>query len=119
MSKRLKRKARGERPYFFDDPSVDKVVAMVMGLAGEVAVLRDRQDTLERVLEAKGLVKRREIEDYKPNAQVAGARADWREGFLGEILRIIEIELEAARTGDTEPYDKAIKAVEQDRKQRR
>ena len=119
MSKRLKRKARGERPYFFDDPNVDKVVAMVMGLAGEVAVLHDRQDTLERLLEAKGLVKRREIENYKPSAEVDRARADWREGFLGEILRIVEIELEAAQTGDTEPYDTAIKTVEQDRRKRR
>ena len=48
---RLKRKARGERPYFFADPNVDKVIAMVMGLAGEVAVMRDRLDTLERLLE--------------------------------------------------------------------
>jgi DNA-binding transcriptional ArsR family regulator len=48
----LKRKAKGERPYFFDDPNVDRVVSMVMGLAGEVAVLHDRLDTLERLLEA-------------------------------------------------------------------
>jgi hypothetical protein len=32
-SVKLKRKARGERPYFFADPNVDKVIAMVMGLA--------------------------------------------------------------------------------------
>ena len=30
----LKRKAKGERPYFFPDPSIDKLLAMLMGLAG-------------------------------------------------------------------------------------
>ena len=109
---RLKRKAKGERPYFFDDAAVDKVVAMVMGLSGEVAVMRDRLDTLERLLENKGLVKRGEIDAYDPPAKVMAERAAWREVFLGEVLRIVEIELEAAASGDTAPYDSAIAAVE-------
>ncbi|MEE2983560.1 MAG: hypothetical protein VX929_09720 [Pseudomonadota bacterium] len=112
---RLKRKARGERPYFFDDPNVDKVVSMVMGLAGEVAVARDRLDTIERLLETKGLLKRAEIEAYEPTAVVMAERAAWRESFLGEILRIVEIDLDAVATGDTRPYDEAIAAVEKDR----
>lgn len=112
---RLKRKARGERPYFFDDPAVDKVVAMVMGLAGEVAVLRDRQDTLERLLEARGVLSRGDIESYAPPPVVMAERAAWREGFLGEVLRIVEIELEAATSGDTAPYDAAVQLVEDDR----
>lgn len=110
--KRLQRKARGERPYFFDDPSVDKVVAMVMGLAGEVAVARDRLDTLERLLERKGLVKLSEIELYAPSPGVMAERAAWRETFLSEVLRIIEIELEAETLGDNQPYDEAIANVE-------
>lgn len=119
MARRLKRKARGERPYFFDDPSVDKVVAMVMGLAGETAVMRDRLDTVERLLEEKGLLKRAEIEAYRPSPGVQAERAAAREAFLGEVLRIVEIELEAAASGDTAPYDSAIETVEQDRPARR
>ena len=112
---RLNRKARGERPYFFDDPNVDKIVSMVMGLAGEVAVARDRLDTIERLLETKGLLKRAEIEAYEPTAVVMAERAAWRESFLGEILRIVEIDLDAVATGDTRPYDEAIAAVEKNR----
>ena len=115
MAKKLQRKARGERPYFFDDPSVDKVVAMVMGLAGETAVMRDRLDTIERLLEQKGLLKQREIESYRPDAQVQAERSAWREQYLSEILRIIEIELEGAARGDTASYDSAIATVENDR----
>jgi len=110
----LKRKAKGERPYFFEDPAVDRVIAMVMGLAGEVAVLHDRLDTLERLLEQQGGVKRAAIDAYKPSAAVAAERATWREGFLSEVLRIIESEVEALATGDTAKYDTAIKGVETD-----
>ena len=113
---KLKRRAKGERPYFFEDPNIDKVIGMVMGLAGEVSVMHDRQDTLERLLEKKGLVSRSEIERYKPTRAVAADRAAWRENFLGEILRIIEIELEALEDKSAEPYDKAIKLVETGRR---
>ena len=112
----LKRKAKGERPYFFDDPNVDKVVSMVMGLAGEVAVARDRLDTIERLLERKGLITRSDVEAYEPTADVMAERAAWRETYLSEILRIVEIEPEAAASGDTESYDKAIKVVKDDAK---
>lgn len=108
---RLQRKAKGERPYFFDDPAVDKLVAMIMGLAGEVGVLHDRLDTVERLLETRGLLKRDDIERYSPPARVAAERAAWRETMLGEVLRIIEIELEGLARGDTAPCDAAIATV--------
>ena len=42
---------------------------MVMGLAGEVAVMRDRLDTLERLLERTGALQRAEIEQFRPDAR--------------------------------------------------
>ncbi|MGB1884860.1 MAG: hypothetical protein ACPHUF_13205, partial [Gammaproteobacteria bacterium] len=77
------------------------VVAMVMGLAGETAVMRDRLDTIERLLETKGLLRRAEIEAYQPSDEVLADRSAWREAYLSEILRIVEIELEAVARGDT------------------
>jgi len=111
-SVKLKRKARGERPYFFADPNVDKVIAMVMGLAGEVAVMRDRLDTLERLLERTGALQRAEIEQFRPDARETAERSAWREAFLAEVLRIVEVEGEALATGDQAPYDTAIALVE-------
>lgn len=110
---RLKRKARGERPAFFADPNVDKVIAMVMGLAGEVAVMRDRLDTVERLLERTGALQRADIDAFRPDAAVVADRSAWREAFLGEVLRIVEIEVEALATGDQDRYDEAIALVEQ------
>ena len=112
---KLQRKAKGERPAFFQDPNVDKVIAMVMGLAGEVAVMHDRMDTIELLLEKKAGIKRSEIEKYKPSAKVMARRAEWREQFLGEVLRIVEIEQEALASGDTQPYETVVALVEGDR----
>ncbi|MEM7540848.1 MAG: hypothetical protein AAF384_04595 [Pseudomonadota bacterium] len=110
----LKRKAKGERPYFFDDPNVDKVVSMVMGLAGEVAVMHDRLDTIERLLEKSGALKRGDVDGFDVDAAITAERAAWREQFLSEVLRIIEIEREALALKDTDGYDTAIAAVEND-----
>ncbi len=109
---RLKRRAKGDRPWFFDDPNIDRVVAMVMGLAGEVAVMHDRLDTIERLLEKSARLKRADIEAYKPNARVASERAAWRETMLGEVLRIVESEIEAMKEHKDLPYDQAIALVE-------
>ena len=108
----LPRKAKGERPTFFADPNVDKVIAMVMGLAGEVAVLRDRVDTLERLLEKAGVLKSGDIDAFQPSMEVGAARAAWRESFLGEVLRIVQIEQEALAADDIAPYADAVKIVE-------
>ena len=109
---RLKRKAKGERPYFFADPNVDKVISMVMGLAGEVAVMHDRLDTLERLLERTGAFQRSDIETFQVDTEAVAERSAWREAFLGEVLRIIEIEVEALESGDLATYDTAVAVVE-------
>ena len=107
----LKRKARGERPYFFADPSVDKLLAMLMGLAGEVSVLRDRLDTVERLAEQNRLFTREEIENYTPDEAALKERAERREIFLGEVTRIIHAELEGLQDEDGTPYSQAIELV--------
>lgn len=109
----LRRWANGARPYFFDDPDVDRLVAMLMALTGEVSVLRDRLDTLERLLEARGGPGPGDIEAYVPSEGVAAERARQREQLLAEVLRIVEAEREAlAEPGSDAPYDRAIELVE-------
>lgn len=108
---RLKRKAKGERPYFFSDPSTDKLLAMLMGLAGEVSVLRDRLDTVERLAEQNKLFTRAEIENYQPDEEALKERAERRAVFLGEVTRIIEAELEGMQDEDDAPYSQALELV--------
>ena len=111
---KLKRRAKGERPYFFDDPAVDKLLAMLMGLAGEVSVMRDRIDTIERVATEKKLFSVEDIEAYEASEDVLKERAERREIFLGEITRIISAELEGL-DDDSGAYDEAINLVEETR----
>ncbi len=107
----LKRKAKGERPYFFADPSIDKLLAMLMGLAGEVSVLRDRLDTVERLAEQNKLFTRTEIENYQPDEAALKERAERRAVFLGEVTRIIQAELEGMQDKDEAPYSQALELV--------
>ena len=109
---KLKRRAKGERPYFFDDPAVDKLLAMLMGLAGEVSVMRDRIDTIERVATEKKLFSVQDIEAYEASDDVLKERAERREIFLGEITRIISAELEGLEEENSN-YDKAVELVEE------
>ncbi len=109
----MAKKAKGKKPTFFVDPQVDKLMAIVMALAGEVSVLRERLDTVERVAESKGLLSRQEIEAYRPAEQAAEEREQWRSQYLARILRVVHEELEAAERGETTPesYEAAIQAV--------
>jgi hypothetical protein len=88
---KLPRHAKGQRPQFCDDPAVDKLLAIVMALAGEVAVLRDRNDTLERLIDARGLIDKSELDTYKPSLEVKAERDAWRAEYLSHILRIIDL----------------------------
>jgi hypothetical protein len=88
----IPRFARGQRPNFFEDPAVDKLLGIVLGLAQEVAVLRDRVDTMERVMERKGSVSRADIEAFVPDAAAAAERANVRAEYLGRVFRVLQHE---------------------------
>lgn len=108
----MARKAKGKRPTFFDDPQIDKVVGIVMALAGEVSVLRERIDTIERIAAAKGLFTQDDIEAYRPDEAGAAARDAWRAEYIERVLRVVHEELEGIDTGDTaESYEAAVRAV--------
>lgn len=112
----LPRKAKGERPFFFDNPDVDKLLAMLMGLAGEVSVMRDRMDTIEQLASERGLFNSGDIEAYKPTAEVMQQRATRRQDMLGEITRIVYSEIEGLEDKEHIPYETAISMVDEDAK---
>jgi len=109
----MAKKAKGKKPTFFVDPQVDKLMAIVMALAGEVSVLRERLDTVERLVENKGLLTRHEIEAYRPTEQAAEEREQWRSQYIARVLRVVHEELEAVERGETTPesYEAAVRVV--------
>lgn len=88
-------KPGGKRPFFLNE-DVETVLGVTMAVAQELAVARQRIDTLERLLEAKGVVGREEIETFAPNTSVAIERAHWSQEYIARILRIVQQRNEAA-----------------------
>lgn len=88
-------KSKGGRPYFLEDPAVERVLNISMAIAADLAVLHERLDTIERLLEAKGLLSRKEIEEYVPDDAAADERQTWHARFSARILRIVQQEVEA------------------------
>ena len=85
---KLPRSAKGPRPHFFDDPAIDQIMTFFLELMTEVSVVRDRLDTVERLLDAKGNVSRDDIEAYRPDATVEAERAAWRDGYVKRVMRM-------------------------------
>ena len=99
-------KAKGKRPYFFADADVERVLSIVMAVAGELAVTRMRLDTLEQLLSDRGIVAKTDLEEFVPNAAQSDARGRWQREYLARILRIVQQEREAV-AGPDEPTSEA------------
>lgn len=87
-SVRLPGETRGKRPRFFDDPAIDQMMTFLIELTTEVAVLRERLDTVEQLLEKHGSVTREAIESYQQDAQRDAARSAWRDAYLKRVFRM-------------------------------
>ena len=92
---------KGRNPHFFDDPNTDRLITMVMELASEVSVMRDRLDTHEHLAAQKGVYSEQDVEAFRPDEDEAKARADWRSRFLDRILKALYTEY------DGKPSNKA------------
>ena len=85
---KLSRQTRGKRPSFFEDPAIDQMMTFFIELTTEVAVLRERLDTVERLLERDGKVTRAAIEAYQADAQVEVERTAWRDAYMKRVMRM-------------------------------
>ncbi|MDB4293048.1 hypothetical protein N9954_06520 [Maribacter sp.] len=103
-------KSKGKRPYFHDDPAVERVLNITMALAGELAVARERMDSIERLLEKKGLVTREEIENFVPETEEQEEqRQTWHSEYISRVLRIVQQEME-----EMENPDKSVEQIAND-----
>jgi hypothetical protein len=91
---RLPRVAKGRKPQYFADPAVDKLLAITLTLAGELAVTRDRLDAVERLLGQRRILSPQDVDAYEPDAGAARQRDARREAYLDRILRVVQTELE-------------------------
>jgi hypothetical protein len=71
---------------FFDDPAVDRLMGVVMALAGEVYVLRDRLRCLEAVLAAQGTFAEGTLDRCESTPEQAQADAADRDAFVAHLM---------------------------------
>lgn len=89
------KKAKGKRPQYSQEGMTDHLIAMIASLTTELSVARERADTLERLLEAKGVLTRDEIETYIPSVAVGRERQQQSLGLATRLLRSLIQETEA------------------------
>lgn len=65
----------------------DQALAMIAALASELAVTRERVDTLERLLEDKGMLERAAIEAYRAEGEAAQHRETLRQRLIAKVFR--------------------------------
>ena len=87
-------KSKGKRPKYLGAESNDHLLSMVLVLAEELSVTRERADTLERILEEKGLLNRSDIESYDPSTEAGLERQISNGEFATRLVRSIRQELD-------------------------
>ncbi len=81
--------ARGRRPEFTGDPMLERLFGITLALTAELAVTRERLDSVERLLERHALVKRDEIEVFHPDPTEARERGSMQQDYLSRVFRIL------------------------------
>jgi hypothetical protein len=94
------RKARGpDRPAYFGAGDVDRVMAVLLALTSEVASLRERLDTHERVAAENLPPSPARVEAYRPDPDVEEQREAWRDAYVRRLFRVITEDVEALSQG--------------------
>jgi hypothetical protein len=92
------RKAVGpDRPTYLDAGDIDRVMAVLLALVSEVASIRERLDTHERVSATGVPPAARAVEAFEPDAAVEAEREAWRDGYIRRLFRVITEDVEALR----------------------
>ena len=77
------------KDYFLGDPIVDKVMKVVMALASETYVTRDRLALIERKLNEKGVVYSEDLDNYQPTDEEQAEMDRRRDEFVNSLLKPI------------------------------
>lgn len=104
-------KAKGKRPQYFEDPAIDRTLSILMALVGEVSVLRERLDTVERLLEAKGSISRADIEAYEPDRAAGHERGLRTAEYIARVMRGVQQDMEALEELDTPSVEELSKTL--------
>ena len=95
-------RAKGKRPDTLHDFNAERTLSILMAVAAEVSVVKERLDTIERLLEAKGSISRADIDAYQPSGDAAYQRALMAKEYVARIMRGMQQEMEAMEVAGSE-----------------
>lgn len=109
------RTARGRTHRSIEDPHVSVLYGIVTALAAEVAALRDRLDTHER-LASKGVLPAGDaVEDYRPDEEADAERDAVRAAYIKRVYRAVTSERDRIRSKDRSAKEVVAEVNEADR----
>jgi hypothetical protein len=88
---KLPRIAKARRPQFYEDPAIDQLFAIVTALTGEISVLFDRLDSIERLLTTARVLPVHAVESYVPDGSAAAVRGERRDELLRRVFAVLEL----------------------------
>jgi hypothetical protein len=95
------RHAKGKRPQFYGTSGLDDAMSMILVLAQELSVLRDRVDAIERVSAQKGLDLAREIEALELDQAALDARELARQQLFERLYYLARKEAHELEQADS------------------
>ena len=100
----LRFSVKGKRMRFFESQGVDALVSICMGLAQELWVYRERQATIEDLLDKKKLILNKEIESHTISEEKRSLLDNERQEFIDRIFFTLREEAESLQhSSDDEP----------------
>lgn len=91
---------------------MDEAMSMIMVLASELSVLRDRLDTYETVMAEKGAVSRSDIEDHAPDDETLNRREADRQALFKRLFFVANKRTAELASSDTAGrYAEVLKAT--------
>lgn len=108
------RHARGKRPQFYATPGMDDAMSMVLVLAQELSVLRDRVDAIERVSAAHGIDMAREIDGLVLDQPALDARELRRQQLFERLYYLVRKQAHELQQAESkQQYDQVISETAQ------
>jgi len=99
---RLPRFSKGRRPEFYPIEGLDEAMSMILTLASEFNVMRDRLDTIERIAAKKGVILEDEIENFVADEECQTSRSQRRDEFLQRLYYVSLKRVEEQALGQSE-----------------
>ena len=89
------RKATGpDRPKYFDTNDIDRVMGVLLALVSEVAAIRERLDTHERLADEGQMPSGVAVENYGASTSAETDREVWRDSYIKRLFRVITEDIE-------------------------